>query len=328
MKRFLSSILMLCALTLTAVPLFAQDGKRVDWYGKIDGEPEIPGWLKSMRRGNGLAYCQENGLNNKINRKWIVPTAAESNIGWEDGLIAARADTMASLGEAIATDILASTKTSNANGSKDRVRKIVLESVTSISGLEFEGYHWYEIEKEVKVGENKKGKPVMQKSRVWYVYAFYSIDYESYNKQMLTAMYKVNLAAGLSPDEAKKVTATSWQEVVSLQNNQEAHDRAVKEEQDRQVLNHKQSLENRQMSMDEKGQDYQYNIDNRNIDTQQLQIRETTKQMENKNRAETKQNQDTSSANVTSSIASPDTGSGALNTGDVVSDAMAFLLSL
>ena len=88
MKRFLSSILMLCALTLTAVPLFAQDGKRVDWYGKIDGEPEIPGWLKSMRRGNGLAYCQENGLNNKINRKWIVPTAAESNIGWEDGLIA------------------------------------------------------------------------------------------------------------------------------------------------------------------------------------------------------------------------------------------------
>ena len=76
-----------------------------------------------------------------------------------------------------------------------------------MTGLEFEGYHWYEVEKEVVTGRNKKGKPVMSKQRVWYVYAFYSMDRNTYNTQLKVALQKIVREGGFTKEEATLIAS-------------------------------------------------------------------------------------------------------------------------
>ena len=102
-RNFVISILVLLSVFYSS-NVFAAE-KRIDWNGRLEGEEEIPAWLRTMRRGNALAYCQEFGLNSKINRQWLVPVGVESYVGWEDGLVAARAQQFMALGQTISTTI-------------------------------------------------------------------------------------------------------------------------------------------------------------------------------------------------------------------------------
>ena len=82
------------------------------------------------------------------------------------------------------------------------------------------------------------------------------------------------------------------------------------------------------MSMDEKKQDQQYDIDNRNIDTQQLKITETTKMTEDRNKTDLEKTRAATNANdkaaMNAAAATPEASDGDSD----ISDALAFLYSL
>jgi len=329
-KQFFAIGTIILVITCS-LPVFAKDNI-VDWNGKSEGEEQIPSWLRTMRRGNALAYCQEFGLNSKINRKWIIPAGADSYIGWEDGLIAAQAQSMAAVGESIATDIIATLDSSVNNGAKNNIRRSAIKSVTTVAGLEYEGCHWYEEVKEVISGRNKKGKEVKSKQHIWHVYAFYSMDMQAYDTQVKTSLITILRDSGLTKEEAQAVAATSYEVVSSEKRATAAHDKKIAEEQTRLLNEHNRSLENRKMTMQEQGQQNQFNIDNRNIDTQQQQLQEQTKQIESSNRASVEIARTNAGSQAVQSIAGANTSyaqSGVPESSDTdINNAMAFLLGL
>ncbi len=311
-----------------AVPVFAKDGTDakgrkqtiIDWDGKLEGEDAVPDWLKTMRRGNALDYCQEYGLNSKINRKWLVPAAATSYIGWEDGLIAARANVAEALAQAIATDINASLASSLDDGAKSNVKSAVLSSITTVSGLEYEGCYWHLVEQ-----ENARGK----KERIYYVYAFYSMETQKYSDQLVNALMGIYKKGGILSDKEIKLAATqSTAAAVQKSITDEDHDKAVQEEMQRSLNAHRQSMSERSMTLKENAQSNQYNLDMEGVYTDRQRIDATTQQLESRNRATVDVANAQANAATTNSVANATSPAVSSNSGGEMSDTLAFLLSL
>ena len=352
MKKLKLRVVCIMLVTLLcSANMFASSEKIVDWNGKLENEEQIPDWLRSMRRGNAVAYCQEYGLNSKINRKWLIPVGVESLVGWEDGRLAASAQAFAALGQSICTDIEAALGSDQNNGARSTRQSIVLKSITTVSGIEFEGYHWYEVEKEVITGRNKKGKPVKSKQHVWYVYAFYSMDANVYNTQLQMAIGNIARANGFTKEEAAIIAAGASGGSLNILSEQYRRSKdfqqKIQEEQqkqrlawDAQQMNIQQAFVdqqidslNRTQAMAESNQrnqndltnrnatnnynqqtlqkSYQNQIDNRNIDTEQLQIQGDTQQLESRNRANVQMAQANAASNATQSIAQSGSAAGA-----------------
>ena len=211
------------------------DGKVVDWNGRFEGEEEVPAWLKTIKRGNATLYCQEFGLNSKINREWFVPVGVTSYVGWEDGLVSARAQQFMALGQTISTTINSAVSSELSDGAKSNIQRIALSSITTVTGIQFEGYHWYELEKEVQTGGNKKGKPIYGKQRVWYVYAFYSMDRQTYDTQLKLALQKIIKEGGFSKEEATIIASRGLQALDDKYRHSAEFQQKIEEEQLRQT---------------------------------------------------------------------------------------------
>ena len=336
-RNFVISILVLFSVIFSA-NIFAAE-KRIDWNGRLEGEEEIPAWLRTMRRGNALAYCQEFGLNSKINRQWLVPVGVESYIGWEDGLVAARAQQFMALGQTISTTINSAIASDLSNGAKSNIQNIALSSINTVTGIEFEGYHWYEVEKEVVTGRNKKGKPVTSKQHVWYVYAFYSMDMNAYNTQLKLALQKIVREGGFTKEEATMIAQRGLQAMDEQYRRSAEFQQKMDEEQQKQRLAWEaqqmgiqqafvdQQLDslNRTQQMAEANQrnqndlanrnatnlynqqtlqqSYQNQLDNRNIDTNQQQIQGNTQQLESRYRANVSMAQANAQSNANQAVA-------------------------
>ena len=336
-RNFVVSFLFLLFVVFST-NVFAAE-KRIDWNGRLEGEEEIPAWLRTMRRGNALAYCQEFGLNSKINRQWLVPVGVESYIGWEDGLVAARAQQFMALGQTISTTINSAIASDLSNGAKSNIQNIALSSINTVTGIEFEGYHWYEVEKEVVTGRNKKGKPVTSKQHVWYVYAFYSMDMNAYNTQLKLALQKIVREGGFTKEEATMIAQRGLQAMDEQYRRSAEFQQKMDEEQQKQRLAWEaqqmgiqqafvdQQLDslNRTQQMAEANQrnqndlanrnatnlynqqtlqqSYQNQLDNRNIDTNQQQIQENTQQLESRDRANVSMAQANAQSNANQAVA-------------------------
>ena len=336
-RNFVISILVLLSVFYSS-NVFAAE-KRIDWNGRLEGEEEIPAWLRTMRRGNALAYCQEFGLNSKINRQWLVPVGVESYIGWEDGLVAARAQQFMALGQTISTTINSAIASDLSNGAKSNIQNIALSSINTVTGIEFEGYHWYEVEKEVVTGRNKKGKPVTSKQPVWYVYAFYSMDMNAYNTQLKLALQKIVREGGFTKEEATMIAQRGLQAIDEQYRRSAEFQQKMDEEQQKQRLAWEaqqmgiqqafvdQQLDslNRTQQMAEANQrnqndlanrnatnlynqqtlqqSYQNQLDNRNIDTNQQQIQGNTQQLESRDRANVSMAQANAQSNANQAVA-------------------------
>lgn len=336
-RNFVVSFLVLLSVVFST-NVFAAE-KRIDWNGRLEGEEEIPAWLRTMRRGNALAYCQEFGLNSKINRQWLVPVGVESYIGWEDGLVAARAQQFMALGQTISTTINSAIASDLSNGAKNNIQNIALSSITTVTGIEFEGYHWYEVEKEVVTGRNKKGKPVTSKQHVWYVYAFYSMDMNAYNTQLKLALQKIVREGGFTKEEATMIAQRGLQAMDEQYRRSAEFQQKMDEEQQKQRLAWEaqqmgiqqafvdQQLDslNRTQQMAEANQrnqndlanrnatnlynqqtlqqSYQNQLDNRNIDTNQQQIQGNTQQLESRDRANVSMAQANAQSNANQAVA-------------------------
>ena len=336
-RNFVISILVLFSVIFSA-NIFAAE-KRIDWNGRLEGEEEIPAWLRTMRRGNALAYCQEFGLNSKINRQWLVPVGVESYIGWEDGLVAARAQQFMALGQTISTTINSAIASDLSNGAKSNIQNIALSSINTVTGIEFEGYHWYEVEKEVVTGRNKKGKPVTSKQHVWYVYAFYSMDMNAYKTQLKLALQKIVREGGFTKEEATMIAQRGLQAMDEQYRRSAEFQQKMDEEQQKQRLAWEaqqmgiqqafvdQQLDslNRTQQMAEANQrnqndlanrnatnlynqqtlqqSYQNQLDNRNIDTNQQQIQGNTQQLESRDRANVSMAQANAQSNANQAVA-------------------------
>lgn len=336
-RNFVVSFLVLLSVVFST-NVFAAE-KRIDWNGKLEGEEEIPAWLRTMRRGNALAYCQEFGLNSKINRQWLVPVGVESYIGWEDGLVAARAQQFMALGQTISTTINSAIASDLSNGAKNNIQNIALSSITTVTGIEFEGYHWYEVEKEVVTGRNKKGKPVTSKQHVWYVYAFYSMDMNAYNTQLKLALQKIVREGGFTKEEATMIAQRGLQAMDEQYRRSAEFQQKMDEEQQKQRLAWEaqqmgiqqafvdQQLDslNRTQQMAEANQrnqndlanrnatnlynqqtlqqSYQNQLDNRNIDTNQQQIQGNTQQLESRDKANVSMAQANAQSNANQAVA-------------------------
>ena len=237
MKK-INLVLSFCILLgmIAGSQVFAASEKTIDWNGRLEGEKEIPSWLSTMRRGNPLAYCQEFGLESKINREWLVPVGVESYVGWEDGLVAARAQQFMALGQTISTTINSAIGSDLSNGAKSNIQNIALSSINTVTGVEFEGYHWYEVEKEVVTGVNKKGKPVTSKRHVWYVYAFYSMEQNDYNTQLKLALQKIVREGGFSKEESTMVAERGLKILDEQYRRSAEFQQKIKEEQNKQLL--------------------------------------------------------------------------------------------
>lgn len=336
-RNFVVSFLVLLSVVFST-NVFAAE-KRIDWNGRLEGEEEIPAWLRTMRRGNALAYCQEFGLNSKINRQWLVPVGVESYIGWEDGLVAARAQQFMALGQTISTTINSAIASDLSNGAKSNIQNIALSSINTVTGIEFEGYHWYEVEKEVVTGRNKKGKPVTSKQHVWYVYAFYSMDMNAYNTQLKLALQKIVREGGFTKEEATMIAQRGLQAMDEQYRRSAEFQQKMDEEQQKQRLAWEaqqmgiqqafvdQQLDslNRTQQMAEANQrnqndlanrnatnlynqqtlqqSYQNQLDNRNIDTNQQQIQGNTQQLESRDRANVSMAQANAQSNANQAVA-------------------------
>ncbi len=334
--EFLSIIFILFVF---ATPAFAAGEKRIDWNGRLEGEEEVPSWLRTLRRGNALAYCQEFGLNSKINREWLVPVGVESYVGWEDGLVEARAQQFMALGQTISTTINSAIGSDLNNGAKNNIQNIAISSINTVTGVEFEGYHWYEVEKEVVTGRNKKGKAVKSKQRVWYVYAFYSMDRNAYDAQLKLALQKIVKEGGFTKEEATMIAERGLKALDDQYRRSAEFQQKIEEEQqkqrlawDAQRMNIQQAFVdqqidslNRTQAMAEANQRNQddlanrnatnnYNqqtmhqsnlnqVDNRNIDTNQQQIQGTTQQLESRDRANVSMAQANAQSNATQAVA-------------------------
>lgn len=336
-RNFVVSFLVLLSVVFST-NVFAAE-KRIDWNGRLEGEEEIPAWLRTMRRGNALAYCQEFGLNSKINRQWLVPVGVESYIGWEDGLVAARAQQFMALGQTISTTINSAIASDLSNGAKSNIQNIALSSINTVTGIEFEGYHWYEVEKEVVTGRNKKGKPVTSKQHVWYVYVFYSMDMNAYNTQLKLALQKIVREGGFTKEEATMIAQRGLQAMDEQYRRSAEFQQKMDEEQQKQRLAWEaqqmgiqqafvdQQLDslNRTQQMAEANQrnqndlanrnatnlynqqtlqqSYQNQLDNRNIDTNQQQIQGNTQQLESRDRANVSMAQANAQSNANQAVA-------------------------
>ena len=336
-RNFVVSFLVLLSVVFST-NVFAAE-KRIDWNGRLEGEEEIPAWLRTMRRGNALAYCQEFGLNSKINRQWLVPVGVESYIGWEDGLVAARAQQFMALGQTISTTINSAIASDLSNGAKSNIQNIALSSINTVTGIEFEGYHWYEVEKEVVTGRNKKGKPVTSKQHVWYVYAFYSMDMNAYNTQLTLALQKIVREGGFTKEEATMIAQRGLQAMDEQYRRSAEFQQKMDEEQQKQrlaweaqqmgiqqafvdqqldSLNHTQQMaEANQRNQNDLAnrnatnlynqqtlqQSYQNQLDNRNIDTNQQQIQGNTQQLESRDRANVSMAQANAQSNANQAVA-------------------------
>lgn len=344
-RNFVISIWVLLSVLFSA-NVFAASEKRVDWNGRFEGEEEVPGWLSTMKRGNAMAYCQEFGLNSKINRQWLVPVGVTSYVGWEDGLVEARAQAFMALGQTICTTINSAIGSSLNNGAKNNIQNIAISSLTTVTGLEFEGYHWYEIEKEVVTGHNKKGKPVTSKQHVWYVYAFYSMDMTSFNTQLKLALQKIVREGGFTKEEATMIAQRGLQAMDEQYRRSAEFQQQMNEEQQKQRLAWEaqqmgiqqsfvdQQLDslNRTQQMAETNQrnqndlanrnatnlynqqtlqqSYQNQLDNRNIDTNQQQIQGNTQQLESRDRANVSMAQANAQSNANQAVAQSGVASG------------------
>lgn len=200
--------------------------KIIDWSGKLDGESATPSWMKTMKRGNALAYCNEYGLQSKINRKWITPSCAESYISYEDGLIAAQANAFAALGEEIATEINSSLSSSITDGQKSNIRRIVTSSINKVTGLSYEGVFWRCVEEKDNQGN---------KFRKYYVFAFYSMDQNMYQTQLKAALLGILDSKNLSIEEVDAVAAATKQIMDKEQRESEAVEKAKERELERQL---------------------------------------------------------------------------------------------
>ncbi|MBO6130551.1 MAG: hypothetical protein J6P28_01165 [Treponema sp.] len=344
-KRFVG-VMTLMLLFFSGTNLFAASEKRVDWNGRLEGEEEIPAWLRTMRRGNPTAYCQEFGLMQKINREWFIPVGVESYIGWEDGLVAARAQGFMALGQTIATHIESAIGSDLSNGAKSNIQRIAVSSVTDVTGMTFEGYHWYEVEKQVVTGRNKKGKPVTTKQHVWYVYAFYSMDRDTYNTQLKLALQKIVREGGFTKEEATMIASRGLQAMDQQYRRSAEFQQKIAEELQKQRLAWDaqrmkiqqqfvdQQLDslNRTMSMAEQNQrnqddlanrnatnnfnqqtmhqTYQNQVDNRNIDTNQQQVQGNTQQLESRDRSNTAMAQANAQSNANQAVANSGAAAG------------------
>lgn len=366
MKKILALIAALLFLG-AAVPMFAASEKVVDWNGKLEGEDRIPSWLYTMRRGNAIAYCNEFGVESKMNREWLIPVGVESLISWEDGLVAARAQQFISLGQTISTHINSAIGSDLSNGAKNNIQTIAVSSITDVSGVVFEGYHWYEVEKEVVTGRNKKGKNVKGKHHVWYVYAFYSMERSAYNTQLKLALQKIVKDGGFTKEEATMIAERGLKAMDDQYRRKAEFQQWIDEEQkkqrlawERQQMGIQQQFVDQQLdsmdrtlSMAEQNQrnqndlanrnvsnDYshenvrmsnQNQVDNRNIDTNQQHIKAETKQIESRDRAKVQKATVEANSAATQSIAKsgaePEPKSNN-PLGPAMNDPLAFLLSL
>ncbi len=340
--RFIAVLCTMLVSAFAVLPLAAAEKDTeeiVDWNGRLEGEEQVPAWLRTLRRGNAVNYCQEMGLMSKINREWMVPTGSQSYVGWEDGLVAARATGFMAVGQTIATQVSSSIGSSLSDGAKSNIQRIALSSVTNVTGLQFEGYHWYEVVKEVVTGHDKNGKATTSKQHVWYVYAFYSMDRQTYNTMLKLALQKICRDSGFTKEEATLIATRGLEILDEKYRAKEEFQQKIEQEQQemrlawqRQQMGIQQSFVNQQldhadrtMTMAEQNQRNQndlanrnasnlYNqqtmgqvnrnqIDNRNVDTQQQQISATTNQLESRDRAVTETARANANANATKEVA-------------------------
>ena len=340
--RFVSVCCTMVLVFFAVFPVMAADKgteKVIDWDGRFEGEEQTPSWLRSMKKGNGLIYCQEFGLPQKINRKWMVPVASESLVGWEDGLIAARAQTFMAVGQSLATDVNSAIGSKLDDGAKSNIQRISLSSVTTVTGLEFEGYYWYELEKESITGYDNKRKPIKRKLHVWYVYAFYSMNMDTYNEMYIRTLQKIVKEGGFSKEEATIIATEGLKARSAAYRASEEFQQKIEQEQKEMVLAYQrqqmgiqqayvdQQIDhaNRTMAMAEQNQRNQndltnrnasnlYNqqtmgqvnrnqIDNRNIDTQQQQIYSTTEQLQSRDRSNVETVRTNAASNTTQAVA-------------------------
>ncbi|MBQ7167778.1 MAG: hypothetical protein IJR93_12635 [Treponema sp.] len=339
--RFVAVLCIVLVSAFAVMPLSAADKATeevIDWNGRLEGEEQVPVWLRTLRRGNAVNYCQEMGLMSKINREWMVPTGSESYVGWEDGLVAARATGFMAVGQTIATQISSSIGSSLSDGAKSNIQRIALTSVTTITGLQFEGYHWYEVVKEVVTGQDRNGKPMTSKQHVWYVYAFYSMDRQTYNTLLKLALQKICRDSGFTKEEATLI-ATRGLEILDerYRAKEDFQQKIANEQQEmrlawqRQQMGIQQSFVNQQldhgdrvMTMAEQNQRNQndlanrnasnlYNqqtmgkvnsnqIANRNVDTQQQQIQSTTEQLQSRDNAVQEMARANAASNATQAV--------------------------
>jgi hypothetical protein len=200
--------------------------KIIDWSGKLDGESSTPSWMKTMKRGNAIAYCNEYGLQSKLNRKWITPSCSESYISYEDGLIAAQANSFAALGEEIATEINSSLSSSITDGQKSNIRRVVTSSINKVTGLSYEGNFWRCVEEKDNHGN---------KIRKYYVFAFYSMEQNLYQSQLKASLLGILDSKNLSIEEVDAVAAATKQIMDKEKRESEVVEKAKERELERQL---------------------------------------------------------------------------------------------
>ena len=202
----------------------------IDWDGKLEGEPATPAWIKTMKRGNAVAYCNEFGLQTKLGRKWLVPSAADSLISKDDGLIEARANSFAALGETISTDINSQLSSTISNGAKSNIRSVVTQSINTAVGMEYEGSFWQAVKTVDEFGN---------KSTVYHCYAFYSMDQDTYDTQLKAALISLLNKKDLSMDEVNGVAEATKRIMDKKQRESEAHEKSMEREQERILAEYK-----------------------------------------------------------------------------------------
>lgn len=184
-----------------------EKGEIVDWYGRVIAGSAQPSWMPDMLRGNGVPYCQANGLTDSIDRRFIVPSCA-IDISLENARAKADRDTLAHVGMEIADDICSyfSIHNSLTYIQRNIVRDICMAANINYPSVRREGEFWQRI----RVTESN-GRVRTE----YYAWSFYSLPKSTYI--MLVQTYLEILLKSKDLDSmAKKEIGQKSQEIIDF----------------------------------------------------------------------------------------------------------------
>lgn len=190
----------------------------LEWSGQENGEPAVPTWLKTMRHGNGAAYCAEFGLTQSATRKFITPSCA-MDVNLDNALNTAQAEVALAVGEEMLMDINSVVSSKLTDGQRENLRSVVIKSITTVSGLRREGDFWQLIQKTDSHGNT---------TETYYAYVFYSMRPQDYNTQLNTCLVNVLKSQGVDPEVVDAVKAGA-REIIENSQRQDAKVEADKE---------------------------------------------------------------------------------------------------
>lgn len=190
----------------------------LEWSGQENGEPAVPAWLKTMRHGNGTAYCAEYGLTETATRKFITPSCA-MDVNLDNALNTAQAEVALAVGEEMLMDINSVVSSKLTDGQRENLRSVVIKSITSVSGLKHEGDFWQLIQRTDSHGNT---------TETYYAYVFYSMRPRDYNTQLNACLINILKSQGVDPEVVDAVKAGA-NEIVEKSQRQDAAAEAAKE---------------------------------------------------------------------------------------------------